>query len=667
MSTQFHDDTDGETLLVGTIGAAARWITRVATMILLLLGINQTFNISSMFDVTMIENQYLYAVLGLSVPMVFLLFPFRGSKLGQKPLPIDWVLAGIAVVCLSYFVLHAYQIVLLGWEMIPPFDSVVMSAILWGLILEAGRRTGGIVLASIVGFFSLYPLFADKMPGPISAFASPFEYTAAYHAMSLESILGIPLKAFANLVFGFIVFGAALEHTGAGRFFINLAFALLGHARGGPAKVAIVSSGLMGSLSGSVVTNVITTGVMTIPAMRRSGIRPITAAGIETCASTGGVLMPPVMGAAAFVMADFLQAPYATIALAAAIPAFLYFFGLFIQIDARAAREGLRGLPEAELPDLKQTLKDGWHHIFAIALLVFMLLVLRRESHAPFYATAVLLVTHQIFSIHHRWGLKDVMSFFDSLARLFATLAATLGAVGMIVGGLSMTGLAGTLVNDLLSIAGGSPYLLLLMGAITSLILGVGMTATACYIFLAIMLAPALIQVGLNPLGVHLFIFYWGMLSFITPPVALGAFAAATIAKTPPMRTGLESMRIGSVIYFIPFFFVLDPGLILVGEWQNIVFSILLATLGIFMFASTMQGYVVGIGPLFSNSLRGWLLRVPILVGAGLIALPGEAIPGWSDIDLLLAGLALMAPVLIAASVVNRRTARMRVSTGHVA
>lgn len=663
MTREVSPIPDGETVPVRNIGTAARWVTRAATIALIVLGTNQAFNLGSKLDYTIIENQYLYAILALAIPMVFLLFPLHGGLTDSKPTLIDWALAALAFACLGYFLYFAYSIVLLGWEMIPPPSAVVMGAILWGLIIEAGRRTGGIILACIVAFFSFYPLFADMMPGPISAFSSPFSFAAAYHSMSLESILGIPLKAFANLVFGFIVFGAALEHTGAGRFFINLAFALLGHVRGGPAKVAIVSSGLMGSLSGSVVTNVMTTGVMTIPAMRRSGLKGVTAAGIETCASTGGVLMPPVMGAAAFVMAHFLQMPYAHIAIAAAVPAFLYFFGLFIQIDVRAARDGLKGMPEEELPDLGQTLRHGWHHVFAIALLVFMLLVLRRESLAPFYATLVLLAINQLVSRTNRWGKLEVLAFLDSLARLFATLVATLSAVGMIVGGLSMTGLAGTLVNDLLFIAGGSPLLLLVMGAITSLILGVGMTATACYIFLAIMLAPALIQAGLEPLAVHLFIFYWGMLSFITPPVALGAFAAASVANTPPMRTGFESMRIGSVIYFIPFFFVFDPGLILIGEWQNIVFSIALALFGVFVFACAIQGYMTGIGPLFFQNTWGTLLRLPILVGAVLIALPGEAIPSWSDTDLLVAGLALIVPILTLAFYLNMRQRAMAATT----
>ena len=244
--------------------------------------------------------------------------------------------------------------------------------------------------------------------------------------------------------------------------------------------------------------------------------------------------MPPVMGATAFIMANFLETSYANVALAAIIPSFLYFFGLFIQIDARAATEKLKGLDKKELPSLSQTLREGWYYIFAFGLLVYLLLFLRREMLAPFYATPLLILINQIFSPKTRWGIKELLSFIDSLTKLFAELVGVLAGIGLIVGALSMTGLAGTLVNDLLSIAGGSPIILLMIGAITSFVLGIGMTVTAAYIFLAILLAPALISTGMNPIAVHMFIFYWGMLSFITPPVALGAFAAASVL--PPQR-----------------------------------------------------------------------------------------------------------------------------------
>ena len=630
----------------GFLARAETWIVRTMTVVLLILGINQTFNLGRNVGLTILENQYLYLVLALSIPVVFLIYPAWPSAERARTPWYDWLLAAITFVTLCWFASNGYDIMLLAWEMAPPTEAVWMSVLLWVVVIEACRRAGGTILASVVLFFSLYPIFADQLPGPISGFPSPAWATAGYHAMGQESILGIPLKAFATLVFGFIVFGAALEHTGAGRFFLNLSFALLGRVRGGPAKVAVLSSGFMGSLSGSVVTNVMTTGVMTIPAMKKTGMKPTVAAGIETCASTGGVLMPPVMGAAAFIMANFLQVSYATIAIAATVPAFLYFFGLFMQIDARAALHGLKGLDEADLPDWRTTMKEGWYHVFSIALLVFMLLVMRRESYAPFYATAVLIVVNQIFSRQNRWTLATVGEFFDSLARLFSQLSATLAAVGMIVGGMALTGLAGTLVNDLLSLAGGSAILLLIMGALTSLLLGIGMTATACYIFLAVMLAPALITIGFNPLAVHLYIFYWGMLSFITPPVALGAFAAASVAKTPPMATAFQSMRIGSIIYFIPFFFVYDPALILVGTWQNIVVSVLLATFGVYIFAGALQGYVPGFGRIPGGPAGGAVLRAILGAGALLIAAPGEAIPGLSEAELAGLGALLIVPVL---------------------
>lgn len=632
-----------------------RWFVRGCAVAILLLSINQAFNLGFLVGYTLIDLRFYYSIIALALFAVFLVYPARSGRPSMAPPWYDWALAVGALVVCGYFFAHAFDILLRGWQMAPPEAAVYFSFALWLLVLEAGRRAAGLPLAIIVGVMSCYPIYTEYLPHAIAGFPSGPVYTAAYHAMGSESILGIPLRTFAQLIVGFILFGAALQQTGAGSFFMNLSFALLGKVRGGPAKVAIFSSGLMGSMSGSVITNVLTTGVMTIPAMRRTGIRPTFAAGVETCASTGGVLMPPVMGATAFVMASLMNVPYADIALAAIIPSVLYFFGLFVQIDAMAGKERLTGLPVEELPRLGKTLREGWYYIFAFALLIYMLLVMRREALAPYYATPLLILLNQLFSRNHRWGWKEVGRFLDSLGSLFANLVAILAAVGMIVGALSMTGVAATLVNDLLRLAGGSPLLLLVMGAVTGLILGVGMTSTAAYIFLAILLAPALIQVGLNAIAVHMFIFYWGMLSFITPPVALGAFAAASIARTPPMKTGLEAMRLGSVIYFIPFFFVFEPALVLQGSVADIVGSTVLALLGIGLFACAMQGYVPLVGPLFSGRRYAWPLRIAILFAAILVALPADGVPGWSDMDLLMAAAVIAVPLLALAAYMNRR------------
>ncbi|MGF1621417.1 MAG: TRAP transporter permease [Rhodomicrobiaceae bacterium] len=590
-----------------------------------------------------LSNHYLYAILALLLPLTFIFFPAfsgaRGGRIGSVPW-YDVLLAALTFGVCAFFFHNAVNIVDQGWEFVAPLHAIIMSVLLWLLTLEAARRAGGTAICVIVTFFSLYPLFANSMPGPISGLESTLGETAAYHAMSIESILGIPMRVFAETVIGFLIFGAALQHTGGGKFFLNLAFALLGGVRGGAAKVSIFSSGLMGSMSGSVITNVLTTGVMTIPAMKRTGFAPHYAGGVEACASTGGVLMPPVMGATAFIMATILEVPYVDIAMAAIIPSALYFFGLFMQIDAYAARQNLKGMPREDLPPLGRTMREGWYFIFVFVLLIVMLIHLRREALAPFYATGALLALNQIFP-HNRWGLSEAKAFLIGSARLLTELTAILAAVGLIVGALSMTGMAGTLVNDLVFLAGGSTLVLLAMGAITSFIMGIGMTVTAAYIFLAIVLAPALINGGLSPMAVHLFILYWGMISYITPPVALGAFAAAALARATPMRTGLEAMRLGSIIYFIPFFFILNPALVLQAGWMNIIVATGSALIGVVLAAGALQGYLIGLGRLDRGGLMRWPVRILFLASGLSLATPGGGLLPWTNFEGTLAAVAL--------------------------
>ncbi|MBS3670683.1 TRAP transporter permease [Vreelandella boliviensis] len=637
---------------------ALRWIPATVTVILMAMTLDYLFNLGLLTFVTGLETQFYYAVVALLLPLVFLLWPMR-SRQQEQPIPwYDYTLSAITLIVGGYFVYNAVPILERGWAFSAPQIAIYASYAYWLLIIEAARRAGGLPIAIIAGMFSLYPLVADIVPGPIQAFPSTLEQTAMYHTMSTESIMGVPLQAFAGLVIGFLVFGVVLQKSGGGKFFINLAFALLGHVRGGPAKVSIFSSGLMGSMSGSVISNVLTTGVLSIPAMRRIGMSRSFAGGVEACASTGGVLMPPVMGATAFVMAMFLDIPYSAVALAAVIPSILYFLGLFIQIDAYAARHDIKGLPAVELPSLWQTLKEGWYFIFVFALLVWMLLIMQREAVAPFYATALLLVLNQL-SKHNRWGWKDVADTLSSAAKLFAELIAILAGVGMLVGALSMTGLSGTIANDFINIAGGSVPLLLIMGAVTSFVLGIGMTVTAAYIFLAVALAPALIQGGgLDPMAVHMFILYWGMLSFITPPVALGAFAAATVAGARPMETGLQAMRLGSVIYFIPFLFVLNPALIMQGAPLVIVAVFIQAVLGIILFASAMQGYLMGVGRLGYGALQEIIIRALVLVAGLLLALPGGGMIPLSQWELIGLALAALVPGVLMARLSQRHHRR---------
>jgi TRAP transporter 4TM/12TM fusion protein len=621
------------------------------------LAVNHFFNLGFFVGYTLLENHYQYALVGLLAPFVFIIFPAHDRAPADRVPWYDGAMFATMVGVVGFFVVNSQKILDLGWEFGAPDEVTYLCYVLWLLLLEATRRAGGTALFVIVAIISLYPIYADMVWGPLSGLASPIGVAASYHIMSNESMLGIPMRALANLVIGFVIFGVTLTHTGGGKFFINLAFALLGHVRGGPAKVAIFASGLMGSMSGSVISNVVTTGVMTIPAMKRIGFSPSYAGGVEACASTGGVLMPPVMGATAFIMAVFLNVPYVTIAVAAIIPSLLYFFGLFVQIDAYAARKGLPGMSREHLPGIRDIMREGWHFIAVFVLLTVMLVVLQREVLAPFYATALLIAVNQI-TPGDRWTWKSAKDFVIATGTLLAEITAILAGVGLIVGALSVTGMAGTFVNDLVFLAGGNTLILLLMGALTSFILGIGMTVTAAYIFLAIVLAPALIKGGLDPLAVHMFIFYWSMVSYITPPVALGAYAAATIAGANPMRTGLEAMRLGSIIYFIPFFFVLNTAFILRAPVADIVLLTVSAVLGIVMIAGALQGYLIGVGNLVTHATAGWVVRALILVGGIFLATPSGGPIMLTDLEMMLIALSLIGPGISLARWLNFRASR---------
>jgi TRAP transporter 4TM/12TM fusion protein len=328
-----------------------------------------------------------------------------------------------------------------------------------------------------------------------------------------------------------------------------------------------------------------------------------------------------------------------------------------MQVDAYAARNGLKGLPRAELPSAWTTIKEGWYYVLVVVLLIVMLLHFKRESHAPFYATALLLVLNQLFSKDKRWTPKTIVDFLEVNGKTFVELAGILAGCGLLIGAFSMTGVVSSLANDLLRIAGDNAFLLLVMCAITSLVLGLGLTTTACYIFLAILVAPALEKLGLNKMAVHMFIFYWGMLSAITPPVAIASFAAAGIAGAPAMRTGWESMWVGCVIYFIPFFFVLNPALVLQGPspWLEALRLTLLVALGTLFICGGIQGYQAFVGDLRKAGLLEWPLRVLLIVGGFVLATPGGGIVPISPLQIAGLGLAILAPTVLLALLLVRR------------
>lgn len=597
----------------GRLRGLGYWVALLLGTLGLLMAVNQTFNLK-LLGFEPLGNSYLYYLIGLFLAAAFICFPaWSGAR--DKVSWYDWVLAMLALTSCGYLGYHGLTMINMGWEYMAPTEATVFSGVLLVLVLEGVRRCGGWPLLFVSLFFGSYPLYADSMPGFLWGNQYELAELLRSHVIGVESIIGIPMQVVAQLVIGFVVFGAALTITGGGDFFMKFATALMGRSRGGPAKVSVLSSGIMGSLSGSVISNILTTGPITIPTMKKTGYPPHYAGAVEACASTGGTLMPPVMGAVAFIMASFLGVAYAEIMIAAFLPALLFYLALLFQVDNYAARRGLKGLPDSEIPSLKETLKEGWPYLLSLVMLVYMLLVMRLEAYAPYYATLVLLGV-ALFKRDYRLNLSRAKAFVMDLTTNVANLVAILAGIGLVVGGLSYTGVAGAFSRELLLYADGSIPLMLIAGAVTSFVLGMGMTVSACYIFLSILLAPALVNAGLNPLASHLFILYWGMLSYITPPVSLAAITAAGVAGSNATKTGVYAMRLGGILFILPFLFVLNPSLILQGDIERILMSAVTAIAAIWLIASAMEGYLYRVGVI------GWPLRVTALVAGGLLIYP---------------------------------------------
>ncbi len=560
----------------------------------LLVGVSYTFHLNLV--PVPIDTSYLYSILAIYGSLGFLFYRARQGP-ERRSIPwYDWLIFLVVFGCGMYLSWHGYEVVTQGWSMAPPPQAVVMSILLWLILMEGGRRAGGSWLVLLAAFFSVYPLLAPHLPGMLwGPPAFSFGGLAAYHFISNASVMGVPMQVIGQLVFGYIVFGAALEYTGAGKFFLEFALALMGTVRGGVAKVSIVATGLFGIFTGSTASNVIVTGTTIIPAMKKTGYPSEYAGALVACGALGGALSPPIMGAAAFLMAMVLGIPYSAVCAAATIPTVLYYWGLFVQADAFAARNGLRGLDRGQLVGLGKTLKTGWPYLVSLAVLMVSLFSFRQQAEAPFYASAFLL-GYGMFRREGRFSIKTFGQFIVSTGKYLAELTLILGVVGFIIGSFYVTGLGGTMSYELTRMAGGNVWLLLVFCAVTSFILGTGLTASACYIFLAITIAPAMVRAGIDPIAAHMFILYWGLLSDLTPPTAVGCFVAAPIAEAPPMKIALKATRLGLILYIIPFFFVIDPSLVMQGPVWRILVSSLTAMLGVALIGGSLERYILGVG-----------------------------------------------------------------------
>ena len=587
-----------------------KWIIIVLTFLGCVITINQIFNIG-IFGFRPVSNSYLYLLLGLFQPIVFLMFPFN-DKYKEKIFYPD-IIAAITIFFIGiYFSINAENILISGWDIEAPIFPTVLSIIFIILSLESLRRTGGYFIFSIAVFFTLYPIFADKMPGALWGNTYTLTEAARAHSMGLDSLIGIPMKVAGSLLIGFLIYGVVLSETGGGRFFINIAEALMGKKRGGQAKVAILASGFFGMLSGSPTSNVITSGSLTIPAMKKAGYSSKYAAAIEACASTGGVLMPPVMGTVAFIMASFLNVPYSEILYAALIPGIVFYIALMIQIDLYAAKNNLKPINIEDIPSLRKTIFNGYSYILSLICLIWLLLALKLESEAPFIASLLLLV----ITIISKNTIFSWQNLFLKTGEIIGRIVSLLSGIGVIIGAMSLTGVGTSLSRELVFAAGGDIYMILIFGALASLVLGVGMTVSACYIFLAIVLAPAIIEAGVTPIAAHLYVLYWGVLSFITPPVAIAAITASTISKSSALETGVLSMRLGSILFFLPILFVFDSAMLMNGSVIEIMISFMTAIFAIILISASFESYLYFFG------LINKFYRILIFISGFLILLP---------------------------------------------
>lgn len=618
-----------------TLGGRLRILTKVLLIAIPIVGIFFVMDTPSYLGWSILREQYYGLFLAMVLACVFLLVP-PTKRAARNRVPWYDVILSILGVGVGLYVAVLYPNILWAIGMITP-DRVIMSTTAIVLILEGVRRLTGWFLPSLGLLFILFARFAWLVPG---VFRSPgIPWDRLFNSLYLDSnaMLGIPMEVTASIVLGFILFGNLLFGVGGGQFLTDVAMAGFGRFRGGPAKMAVVASSLFGTVSGSAVSNVVTTGVMTIPLMKSTGYKPHLAGAIEATASTGGQLMPPIMGAAAFIICEYTGIPYTKVIAAALLPAILYYAALFAQVDLEAGKTGLRGLPRDQLPPVRPLLGQSYLFIIPLAALVYALFILflGPAKAALFGVGSILLVS--FFRRETRFHLGWILEALEKTGRGLLELTVIVAVAGFIIGVVLFSGVGFVLPLVLGQLAGGNVHLLLLIVAFASIILGMGMPTVAVYILLAVLLAPSLIQLGVEPLAAHLFILYYGILAMITPPICFAAFAGAAVAGADSMRTGYTAMRLGILAYPVPFLFVFSPALLLMGAPGNIVVSMATAIAGCFLVGAALVGYLFReLSPQMRvlMGLVGIGLLIPIQSKFFMVTLLSNII--WSSLALVL-------------------------------
>jgi TRAP transporter 4TM/12TM fusion protein len=608
------------------------WMTTMRAAIVALVVI-WVLNIPGRLQIPLFTEQLLVAVLGLALALCFLTFPLVSKTTGEEAIVakaiggeqsrIGWIDIGLALLGLGccFYVAIRYPSLIIELAT-RPASGVIVAGIIVLLVFEASRRVTGWALALIVLALCAHALLGWMLPEQFASRPISISRLLVYLAIDTNALLGNTLQIAVVIVVPFIIMGQVLSRCGGSEFFADLAASLMGHFRGGAAKIAVVGSAFFGMISGSAVANVASVGSITIPLMKRAGCKGTTAAGIEAVGSTGGQICPPVMGAAAFLMAEYLQVPYGHVMVAAIIPAFLFYAALFIQVDLESAKLGILGQPRDTLPSAWTVLRNGWHFPIPFAVLVGGLLWANMEAeYAALLATLVLIVLVMTVKRRgRRMRLGEVVSAVVGAGGAVIDIIVVTAIAGILIGAMTITGVSFSLTQQLLSASGDSLVILLILTAFVSFILGLPLPTVGVYVILATLAAPALVQAGLTPMQAHMFVLFNGILGMVTPPVALAAFAAATIAQVDQMKAGWTAMRLGWCAYFIPFMFAYSAPLLMDGTWPAILAALADAMLGIFMGTLAVVGYF---------KLRISVpFRVLYAVLAALVLLPPHAFGG---------------------------------------
>ena len=608
--------------------------------------------------------------LGFILVLTFLIFPVWGMNRPRGAL--GWAI-DIALICAGILtgIWVPMNIDIIANAIIPRDIDVTVGIITTLVVLEAARRAVGLGM-TIIGACALayamagsrgaLPWLSDFLPGIMNHRGYTIDRLASQMTLGAEGIFGLPLGVAATFIFVFVLFGAFLEVTGAGKFFIDLAYAATGRQRGGPAKAAVLASAGLGSISGSAIANVVTTGAFTIPLMKRLGYRPAQAGGIEAAASTGGQIMPPLMGAGAFLMSEFTRIPYVEIVLVSIFPAILYFGAVYLLVHIAAVKQGMKGLPSADLPQTRTVLAEGWHYLVPLVALVWLLVVGYSPMRVGFYAILAVMaaagaralwdfaigkpragerVTMAGFIAMLKAGLTKTLDALELGARNAVAVSVACAVAGVIVGVVGLTGLGLKFSAMMLAFSGGNLFLALILVLIASLILGMGLPVTAAYIVLIILVGPALTQeFGVPLLIAHLVVFWYSQDSNVTPPVALAAFAGAAIAGAKPMETSFQSWKYAKGLYLIPLFMVYNESIILGGPIPLVLWNGAIAILALTAFAATLEGFLFAPMPLWQR----------------LAIIPGTVGIFWPDIGIEAAGAALLVGVLSLNWIAGRRS-----------